>query len=164
MSCIQISFETLAGVRETIESSLFWTSDYQETPTCIFSVFFPNSSRFNIAGNRVKEKAAEFVAQALLFNHMELDRNGETPEHYQTWLQALTEFNGKRPNIMQFYKSMQFIDYNTDVRGQMTDKEYQAWPMREQYEKFHETCERVCNRLAERFVSKMPEYEKAEWG
>jgi len=163
MSCIQISFETLAGVRETIESSLFWTSDYQETPLCIFSVFFPNSSRFNIAENRVKEKASEFVTLALSFNTIQLER-GKTPNYLPELQQALAEFNGKRPNIMQFYKSMQFIDYNTDVRGQMTDKEYQAWPMREQYEKFHETCERVCNRLAERFVSKMPEYENAEWG
>jgi len=163
MSCIQISFETLAGVRETIEASLFWTSDYQETPLCIFSEFFPNSSRFNIAGNRVKEKASEFVTLALSFNTIQLER-GKTPDYLPELQQALAEFNGKRPNIMQFYKSMQFIDYNTDVRGQMTDKEYQAWPMREQYEKFHETCERVCNRLAERFVSKMPEYENAEWG
>ena len=163
MSCIQISFETLAGVRETIEASKLWRDDYPETPCCLFNAFFPRSSRFDISENRVKETAAEFVTLALAFNTIELHK-GETPYYLPELQQALAEFNGKRPNIMQFYKSLQFIGYNTDVRGHLTDEEYQAWPMREQYEKFHDTCERVCNMLAENFVRKMPEYENAKWG
>lgn len=165
MSCIQISLDTLAGVRETIKASFYWTTNYEETPLCVFDSFFPRSSRYSISAHRVEEKAEEFVANAMLFNLMELDK-GEEPQGYQESLAALAEYgkSRKRLGIWQFYKSLQFIDYNTDVCGQMTAEQYEKWPMREQYEKFHSLCNRLCNRLAKRFVSKMPQYEQAVWG
>ena len=162
MSCIQISLDTLAGVRETIEASMYWTTDYEETPCCVFDVFFPRSSRFNISANRVKEKAAEFVAQALVFNSLQLGDSDPILHHES--LMELNRISRKRLGVWQFYKSLQFIDYNTDVRGQMTAEQYEKWPMREQYEKFHSLCDEICNRLAERFVSKLPQYEQAVWG
>ena len=162
MSCIQISLDTLAGVRETIEASMYWTTDYEETPCGVFDVFFPNSSRFNISENRVKEKAAEFVVQALVFNFLELDLSGSMQHHGS--IIELNRISRKRLGVWQFYKSLQFISYNTDVRVQMTAEQYERWPMREAYEKFHSLCDEICNRLAERFVSKLPQYEQAVWG
>lgn len=163
MSCIQISFETLAGVRETIEATRFWRDDYPDTPCCLFDAFFPNQSIFSITENRVKETAAEFVALALAFNTIEL-HHGETPYFLPQLQQALAEFHGKRPNIMQFFKSMMFISYNTSAAGWINENEYKSWPMREQYEKFHKTCDRVIKALAVDFVSRTTEFENAKWG
>lgn len=165
MSCMAISMKALAGVRETLRSSIYWNEQRDETPISLKYVFtgthYPSEKLTEI-------QAKEFVEKAFIFNSIEYfkgehAKTNSEPIEWGDYFVCLSRFNSKRLSVMQLYKTLQVIDYNTDANGWLTDSEYENWSRRIEFENFKETLKRIKNFLADFLVSRTEEYEKAAW-
>ena len=165
MSCMAISMKALAGVRETLRSSYYWNEQRDETPISLKYVFtgthYPSDKLTEI-------QAKEFVEKAFIFNSIEYfkgeqARENSEPIEWGEYCFCLARCDSKRLSVMQLYKTLQMIDYNTDAKGWLTAAEYENWARKREYENFKETLKRITNYLAGFIVSRTEEYEKAAW-
>lgn len=162
MSCITISEEALIGVRETLNDSLNWKESSDEQIISLPFVF----SKKNIRDEEMfKEETQKFITDAFTFNQFELtEGNEEINKNWcEKYIQYLKEQDGKRMTIIQFLKTLQMIDYNTDARGWMNNEEYETWTMRKDYENFKMKINELISHVAQFIVSNLPEYINAKW-
>lgn len=167
MSTLPLSIDSLAQVRETLQMSQHWHTNEKEYPCGLVAIFmndaFPREEKVNAF-------ASHFVHQAYIFNAIAYFKGehakGKTePSQWNDGLRAIDMTNAKRMGICQFLKSLQCIDYNTDVRGWLTDEQYEKWERKEQYEKFHDTLQRMIHFLALHILDyDSEEYKNAKWG
>ena len=75
----------------------------------------------------------------------------------------MKEQDGKRMTIIQFLKTLQMIDYNTDARGWIEDKEYETWARRKEYENFKTKTNELISHVAQFIVAYHYEYAIAKW-
>lgn len=167
MSCIAISLEALTGVRETLISSLYWREQSDEKPLGLFDAF-TGVNRFTASEKLTKIQAEEFVEKAFVFNSIEYfkgehAKNNAEPIEWGNYFRILKRCDSKRLPIMQFYKTLQMIDYNTDADGWLTKEEYENWARKDEYEIFKSNIKALTNYLAEFLVSRTQAYKDAEW-
>ena len=167
MSCMPISFKALAGVRETLLSSFYWTAQTDENPLSLCHAFAGGSSR-SIGEKRMNDLALEFVEQAFVFNSVEYfrgeyARENAEPIEWGGYFAALKKSNSKRLPIIQMFKTLQMIDYNTEPKGWMTESEYANWARREEFERFKKTMNRIISCIACFIVSRTEAYKNADW-
>ena len=163
MSCMAISMKALAGVRETLRSSIYWNEQRDETPISLKYVF---TGTHHPSEKLTEIQAKEFVEKAFIFNSIEYfkgehAKTNSEPIEWGDYFVCLSRFNSKRLSVMQLYKTFQMIDYNTDANGWLTDSEYENWSRRIEFENFKETLKRIKKFLADFLVSRTEEYEKA---
>lgn len=167
MSCMAISMKALAGVRETLVCSFFWTQQSDENPLGLFEAFSGTYRRY-ASLPVTKQQAKEFVEKAFIFNSIEYFKGEQAktnsePVEWGDYLFCLENYDSKRLSIMQLYKTLQMIDYNTEAKGWLTDSEYENWSRRVEYESFKEKLNKVRNYLARFIVSRLDKYKEAEW-
>lgn len=169
MSTLPLSIDNLANVRETLWLSQWWASDSntKERPIMLISNF---TGQHRNTPTKVGESVKEFVHLAYIFNCIAYFKGehakGKTePLQWNDGLRAIDMTNAERMGICQFLKTLQCIDYNTDVRGWLTDEQYEKWERKEQYEKFHDTLLRMIHFLALHILDyDSEEYKNAKWG
>ena len=160
MSCMDISIKALAGVRETLKSSLYWREQSDEKPLVLGSV---------LRNYRINEKAIDnFVENAFIFNSIEYfkgeqARNNAEPKEWGDFIYCLRNCDSERLKIVQFYKTIQMIDYNTDPKGWLSQEQYDNWCRKSEFEKFKEILHKIEHCVASFLVSRLDEYKKAEW-
>lgn len=165
MSCMAISMKALAGVRETLRSSIYWNEQRDETPINLKYVF---TGTHHPSEKLTEIQAKEFVEKAFIFNSIEYfkgeqARTNSEPVEWGDFIFCLKNYDSKRLSIMQLYKTLQMIDYNTEAKGWLTSSEYENWARRIEYENFKENLKTVKNCLASFIVGRLKEYEDAEW-
>lgn len=169
MSTMIISIQSLANVRASLAKSFIWREDSDTTPLCVFSAFMPNASRFMVKREQVSKAAADFVRLAMVFNLEEYERgkyaktNAE-PVDYGYYFKTLNRTKGEPLGKVQLLKTLEFISYNTLVKGWLTGDEFNQWSRRDEYKKFHKTIDRLIHALLHNLVSKTEEYKAAVWG
>ena len=152
MSCMTISKEALIGVRETLNDSLNWKETTNEQMTSLPFVFSKNRKN----AEKFEEETQKFITDAFIFNQFELTKG-------EKYIQDLKEQDGKRMTIIQFLKTLQMIDYNTDARGWIEDKEYETWARRKEYENFKTKTNELISHVAQFIVAYHYEYAIAKW-
>ena len=166
MSCMPISFEALAAVRETLVSSYHWKEQTDNKPLGLHHAF-TGSYGWNLTHTRTM--AQKFVECAYVFNYIEYFKGepARTNSEPIEWGRALCHIAKCNPSrkmsIMQLYKTMQMIDYNTDALGWMTENERDSWTRLDDYKTFKQTIRRTISFLAEFIVSRLDDYMEAEW-
>lgn len=163
MSCMTISKEALIGVRETLNDSLNWKETTKEQMTSLPFVFSKNRKN----AEKFEEETQKFITDAFIFNQFELTKGDKEVNENLGWcekyIQDLKEQDGKRMTIVQFLKTLQMIDYNTDARGWIEDEEYETWTMRKDYENFKMKINELISNVAQFIVRRLPEYDNAKW-
>ena len=165
MSCMAISMKALAGVRETLRSSIYWNEERDETPISLKYVF---TGTYHPSEKLTEIQAKEFVEKAFTFNSIEYFKGEQAktnsePIEWGDYFVCLSRFNSKRLSVMQLYKTLQMIDYNTDAKGWLTQEEYENWARKDEYEVFKSNIKDLTNFLAEFLVSRTQAYKDAEW-
>lgn len=165
MSCMAISIKALAGVRETLVSSFYWHEQTSERPLSLIHAFTGTSCASEVL---TKKQAQEFCEKTFIFNSIEYfkgeqARTNSEPVEWGDFIFCLKNYDSKRLSIMQLYKTLQMIDYNTEAKGWLTSSEYENWARRIEYENFKENLKTVKNCLASFIVGRLKEYEDAEW-
>lgn len=163
MSCMTISKEALIGVRETLNDSLNWKERSDEQITSLPFVFSKNRKN----AEKFEEETQKFITDAFIFNQFELTKGDNEVNENLGWcekyIQHLKEQDGKRMTIVQFLKTLQMIDYNTDAMGWIEDEEYETWAMRKDYENFKMKISELISHVAQFIVASLPEYDNAKW-
>ncbi len=163
MSCMTISKEALIGVRETLNDSLNWKETTNEQMTSLPFVFSKNRKN----AEKFEEETQKFITDAFIFNQFELTKGDKDVNGNLGWcekyIQDLKEQDGKRMTIIQFLKTLQMIDYNTDARGWIEDKEYETWARRKEYENFKTKTNELISHVAQFIVAYHYEYAIAKW-
>ncbi|UEA63032.1 hypothetical protein LK429_00125 [Hoylesella buccalis] len=158
-----ISKEALIGVRETLNDSLNWKETTKEQMTSLPFVFSKNRKN----AEKFEEETQKFITDAFIFNQFELTKGDKEVNENLGWcekyIQDLKEQDGKRMTIVQFLKTLQMIDYNTDARGWIEDEEYETWTMRKDYENFKMKINELISNVAQFIVRRLPEYDNAKW-
>ena len=164
MSCMIISMEALARVRETLKAAAYYQGDDINRPRKLYNAFTNGSQK------AAKRLATDFVVRACIFNFIEYDkgeeaRNNAEPVDWGTVIYHLTNnFNNRQPlDVYQLYKTLEMIDYNTDPQGWMEPEEYENWCRREEFEKFKETLKNLSLFLAEHIAKNTEGYKNAQW-
>lgn len=164
MSCMTISKEALIGVRETLNDSLNWKKVSDEQ---MISLPFVFSNKHRKDEEQFEEETQKFITDAFIFNQFELTKGDKDINGNLGWcekyIQYLKEQKGNRMTIIQFLKTLQMIDYNTDARGQIEDEEYETWTMRKDYENFKMKINELISNVAQFIVRRLPEYDNAKW-
>lgn len=164
MSCMTISKEALIGVRETLNDSLNWKEVSDEQ---MISLPFVFSNKHRKDEEKFEEETQKFITDAFIFNQFELTKGDEEINKNLGWcekyIQYLKEQDGKRMTIVQFLKTLQMIDYNTDARGWIEDEKYEMWVMRKDYENFKMKIKELISHVAQFIVHRLPEYDNAKW-
>ena len=169
MSTMIINIQSLANVRASLAKSFIWREDSDTTPLCLFEAFMPKTSRFMVKREQVSKAAGDFVAAAMIFNLEEYERgkyakmNAE-PVDYGYYFKTLKRTKGEPLGKVQLLKTLEFISYNTLVKGWLTGDEFNQWSRRDEYKKFHKTIDRLIHALLHDLVSKTEEYKAAVWG
>lgn len=163
MSCITISKEALIGVRETLNDSLNWKETTKgQTPELSF-IFSKNRNDVK----KFEEETQKFITDAFIFNQFELTKGDKEVNENLGWcekyIQDLKEQEGNRMTLIQFFKTLQMIDYNTDARGWIEDKEYETWARRKEYENFKTKINELISHVAQFIVARLQEYDDAKW-
>lgn len=168
MSCMPISIKALAGVRETLSRSFYWKEATDEKP-----IFLKSAFAGAFAGNCVGEKnfndlCSEFVEQAFIFNSIEYYKGKQArinaePKEWRDFIFCLKNYDSERLSVMQLYKTLQMIDYNTEPKGWMNKDEYNNWSRKEEFENFKKTLGRIISCLASHIIARTEAYEKAVW-
>ena len=163
MSCITISKEALIGVRETLNDSLNWKETTKEQMPELSFIFSKNRNDVK----KFEEETQKFITDAFIFNQFELTKgNKEVNENLgwcEKYLLYLRKQEGNRMTIIQFLKTLQMIDYNTDTRGWIEDEEYETWARRKEYENFKTKINELTSKVAQFIVATLQEYDKAKW-
>lgn len=155
MSCMQISLRALAGVREFLEASELWSVIDKEHPGIGFII------------ERMNPK--HFVQSAYIFNRIELSegkeaRENQEPESWRAEIALAQKAVPERLKVIQVFKTVQMIDYNTESAGWLTQTEYENWNRKAEYEQFKKYIRNLKIYLAEHIIDHfIPEYEQAEW-
>lgn len=164
MSCITISKEALIGVRETLNDSLNWKKVSDEQMRSLPFVF---SNKHRKDKEKFEEETQKFITDAFIFNQFELTKGdkevNENLGWYEKYIQDLKEQEGNRMTLIQFFKTLQMIDYNTDARGWIDDKEYETWARRKEYENFKTKINELISHVAQFIVARLQEYDDAKW-
>lgn len=161
MSCLQISDRALAGVSTTIISASFWREQTEGQPLSFYHYI---TGEYSNTEERAKDCAKTFVYFSMLFNYMELE-GGElkSTDVFNADLERVWNKVQDRLSVMQLLKTLQMIDYNTDVKGQMEQEQYDNWSLKSEYESYKKHLDETISYLAEFIVSRMPEYRAAKW-
>lgn len=163
MSCMTISKEALIGVRETLSDSLNWKETTKEQMTGLSFIFSKNRNDVK----KFEEETQKFITDAFIFNQFELTKGDKEVNENLGWcekyIQYLKEQKGNRMTIVQFLKTLQMIDYNTDARGWIEDEEYETWARRKEYENFKTKINELISHVAQFIVARLQKYENAKW-
>lgn len=163
MSCMTISEEALIGVRETLNDSLNWKETTKEQMPALSFIFSKNRNDVK----KFEEETQKFITDAFIFNQFELTKGNEEINKNLGWcekyIQDLKEQDGNRMTIVQFLKTLQMIDYNTDARGWIEDEEYETWARRKEYENFKTKINELISHVAHFIVARLQKYENAKW-
>lgn len=168
MSCMPISIKALLSVCSTLKSSYFWGEQTDETPLGLFTKLC-GECHFYCSEAVANHEAVLFCMQAFVFNSIEYYKGKQAEENAEpiVWGEIYhilrNDKKTKRLSIMQLYVTLCMWNYNTEPKGWLEHKDYMKWARREEYEKFKEKLEGMVNYLARFMVSRLPEYEKAEW-
>lgn len=163
MSCMIISLEALARVRETLTASAYYKGDDINRPSRLYRAFANGSTA------AAKRLADEFVKLACIYNNIEYfkgeqARNNAEPVEWGIELYHLQNMVNRQPlDVYQLYKTLEMIDYNTDPQGWMEPEEYDNWCRREEFEKFKETLKNLSLFLAEHIAKNTEGYKNAQW-
>lgn len=164
MSCMTISKEALIGVRETLNDSLNWKKVSDEQ---MISLPFVFSNKHRKDEEKFEEETQKFITDAFIFNQFELMKGYKEVNlisgWYNPYFQELRKQEGNRMTIIQFLKTLQMIHYNTEVKGCLTAKEYEAWRLRKDYENFKMKINELISHIAQFIVANLPEYANAKW-
>ncbi len=164
MSTLPLSIDRLAEVRETLKMSQFWSLNGKEFPLGLAEVLLGGESR---RADKIENAASEFVHLAYIFNchgYFKGKKVNDEPLAWSDALRVIDTTDRRRLGICQFLKSLQCIDYNTDVEGWLTQEQYENWGRREQYEKFKKTLDGMINYLALHIIHfDSEEYKAAKW-
>lgn len=163
MSCITISKEALIGVRETLNNSLNWKETTKEQMPKLSFIFSKNRNDVK----KFEEETQKFMTDAFIFNQFELTKGDKEVNENLGWCEKyllyLRKQEGNRMTLIQFFKTLQMIDYNTDARGWIEDKEYETWARRKEYENFKTKINELISHIAQFIVANLPEYANAKW-
>lgn len=163
MSCITISKEALIGVRETLNDSLNWKETTKDQTPELSFIFSKNRNDVK----KFEEETQKFITDAFIFNQFELTKGDKEVNENLGWcekyIQDLKEQEGNRITLIQFFKTLQMIDYNTDARGWIEDKEYETWARRKEYENFKTKINELISHVAQFIVARLQEYDDAKW-
>lgn len=163
MSCMTISKEALIGVRETLNDSLNWKETTKEQMPELSFLFSKNRNDVK----KFEEETQKFITDAFIFNQFELTKGDKEVNENLGWCEKyllyLKEQKGNRMTIVQFLKTLQMIDYNTDARGWIDDEEYETWARRKEYENFKMKINELISHVAQFIVARLQEYDKAKW-
>jgi len=163
MSCITISKEALIGVRETLYDSLNWKETTKEQMPELSFIFSKNRNDVK----KFEQETQDFIFDAFYYNQCELMKGYEEVNlisgWYNPYFQELRKQEGNRMTIIQFLKTLQMINYNTDARGWIEDEEYETWAMRGEYEKFKTKINELMSHVAQFIVANLQEYANAKW-
>jgi len=169
MSTLICNIQSLANVRASLAKSFLWREDSDTTPLCLFEAFMPKTSRFMVKRVHASKAASDFVAAAMIFNLEEYEcgqfaKMGAEPVDYGYYLKTLKRTKGEVLGKVQLLKTLQFISYNTHVKGWLTEDEFNRWSRIVEYKKFRKTIDRLIHALLNDLVSKTEEYKAAVWG
>lgn len=163
MSCMTISKEALIGVRETLNDSLNWKETTKEQMPKLSFIFSKNRNDVK----KFEEETQKFMTDAFIFNQFELTKGDKEVNENLGWLEKYIQYlrkqEGNRMTLIQFFKTLQMIDYNTDARGWIEDEEYETWTMRKDYENFKMKINELISNVAKFIVHRLPEYDNAKW-
>ena len=163
MSCMTISKEALIGVRETLNDSLNWKETTKEQMTGLSFIFSKNRNDVK----KFEEETQKFITDAFIFNQFELTKGDKDVNGNLGWCEKyllyLRKQEGNRMTIVQFLKTLQMIDYNTDARGWIEDEEYETWARRKEYENFKTKINELISHVAQFIVARLQKYENAKW-
>lgn len=158
-----ISKEALIGVRETLNDSLNWEETTKEQMSELSFIFSKNRNDVK----KFEEETQKFMTDAFIFNQFELTKGDKEVNENLGWcekyIQYLRKQEGNRMTLIQFFKTLQMIDYNTDARGWIEDEEYETWTMRKDYENFKMKINELISNVAKFIVRRLPEYDNAKW-
>lgn len=163
-----LSIDSLIDVRETLYSAASWYGGDYEHPFSLYSVFCGDNKP--ATASEGGKRAQDFVEKAFIFNSIEhfkgeQARNNAEPVAWRVALLAMRETRRcRRMSIVQLYKTLQCIDYNTEPVGWLLPKEYENWARKDEYEEFKETIKRLINHLANHIAMRTKAYEDAKWG
>lgn len=163
MSCMTISKEALIGVRETLNDSLNWKETTKEQMPELSFIFSKNRNDIK----KFEEETQDFIFDAFYYNQCELMKGYEEVNlisgWYNPYFQELRKQEGNRMTIIQFLKTLQMINYDTEVKGCLTAKEYEAWGLRKDYENFKMKINELISNVAQFIVANLQEYDSAKW-
>lgn len=163
MSCMTISKEALIGVRETLNDSLNWKETTKEQMTGLSFIFSKNRNDVK----KFEEETQKFITDAFIFNQFELTKGDKEVNENLGWCEKyllyLRKQEGNRMTIVQFLKTLQMIDYNTDARGWIEDEKYETWARRKEYENFKTKINELISHVAQFIVARLQKYENAKW-
>lgn len=163
MSCMTISKEALIGVRETLNDSLNWKETTKEQMPELSFIFSKNRNDVK----KFEQETQDFIFDAFYYNQCELMKGYEEVNlisgWYNPYFQELRKQEGNRMTIIQFLKTLQMINYDTEVKGCLTAKEYEAWGLRKDYENFKMKINELISNVAQFIVANLPEYANAKW-
>lgn len=158
-----ISKEALIGVRETLNDSLNWKETTKEQMTGLSFIFSKNRNDVK----KFEEETQKFITDAFIFNQFELTKGDKDVNGNLGWCEKyllyLRKQEGNRMTIVQFLKTLQMIDYNTDARGWIEDEEYETWTRRKEYENFKTKINELISHVAQFIVARLQKYENAKW-
>ena len=158
MSTIQVSARALQGVRNKLQSSFFWNRHNLQHPVSLYKTFAGTS--YKESEEVAKRRIDEFIRLVIIFNATEYDRGKCPDEEYVNHWMKLS--NGDCDiSIHQFYKTMLFIDYNTEAEGWIDENE--PWIYRAAYKGFKQQVEEIINYLANHIAAHTKEVEDAKW-
>lgn len=163
MSCMTISKEALIGVRETLNDSLNWKETTKEQMPELSFIFSKNRNDIK----KFEEETQDFIFDAFYYNQCELMKGYEEVNlisgWYNPYFQELRKQEGNRMTIIQFLKTLQMINYDTEVKGCLTAKEYEAWGLRKDYENFKMKINELISNVAQFIVANLQEYDSVKW-
>ena len=163
MSCMTISEEALIGVRETLNDSLNWEETKKEQTPELSFIFSKNRNDVK----KFEEETQKFITDAFIFNQFELTKDDKEVNENLGWCEKyllyLRKQEGNRMTLIQFLKTLQMIHYNTEVKGCLTAKEYEAWRLRKDYENFKMKINELISHVAQFIVALLQEYDDAKW-
>lgn len=170
MSTLAVSPKALIGVRQTLRASLYWKTNEEDTPLCIFDSFAePHQTVFNTNVETWHRQVDNFIQLAYIFNDEEMEhakyaKAYAEPIEWQHIFHLLDKCDGgRRFSVYQFLTTLRFIRYNTTAKGWMDEMTYQNWSRREEYEKFHKTLARMISAVACDICSRLPQMKQTEW-
>lgn len=163
MSCMTISKEALIGVRETLNDSLNWKETTKDQTPELSFIFSKNRNDVK----KFEEETQKFITDAFIFNQFELTKGDKEVNENLGWCEKyllyLRKQEGNRMTLIQFLKTLQMIYYNTEVKGCLTAKEYEAWKLRKDYENFKIKISNLIFHVAQFIVANLQEYANAKW-
>lgn len=158
-----ISEEALIGVRETLNDSLNWEETKKEQTPELSFIFSKNRNDVK----KFEEETQKFITDAFIFNQFELTKDDKEVNENLGWCEKyllyLRKQEGNRMTLIQFLKTLQMIHYNTEVKGCLTAKEYEAWRLRKDYENFKMKINELISHVAQFIVALLQEYDDAKW-